>query len=58
MLFVTGNCPVEASEIAAGCLSKPYAQRELLGAIRAIEAMLAGRPPRKLPAGFRLFERA
>lgn len=57
VLFVTGNCPVEATEIAAGCLAKPYAQRDLLGAIVAIEARRDGRPVKKLPNGFRLFER-
>lgn len=56
VLFVTGNCPVEATELAAGCLSKPYAQRDLLAAIHAIEARLDGRTPKRLPAGFRLFE--
>ena len=57
VLFVTGNCPVEAQEIASGCLSKPYAQRDLLDAIMAIDATLGGRAPRRLPTGFRLFER-
>ena len=57
VLFVTGNCPVEAHDIASGCLSKPYAQRDLLDAIRAIEATLAGRTPKRLPQGFRLFAR-
>ena len=55
VLFVTGNCPVEATEIAAGCLAKPYAQRDLLGAIQAIEASRAGRTVKRLPSGFRLF---
>lgn len=58
VLFVTGNCPVEATEIATGCLAKPYAQRDLLGAIQAIETALAGKPVKRLPSGFRLFERA
>lgn len=55
VLFVTGNCPVEAATLAAGCLAKPYAQRDLIGAIAAIETHLDGRKPRKLPNGFRLF---
>ena len=57
VLFVTGNCPVEAQDFASGCLSKPYAQRDLLDAIMAIDATLAGREPRRLPPGLRLFER-
>ena len=58
VLFVTGACPPEAMELAAGCLSKPYAQRDLLAAIGAIEAGLAGKPPKRLPPGFRLFQPA
>jgi DNA-binding response OmpR family regulator len=56
VLFVTGNLPAEATELATGCLSKPYAPRDLLAAIAAIEARLEGRPPKRLPSGFRLFE--
>ena len=55
VMFVTGNCPGEAEVFAAGCLSKPYAQRDLLAAIGAIEAAREGRRPRRLPSGFRLF---
>lgn len=55
VLFVTGNCPGEARRLAAGCLSKPYPQRDLLAAIGAVEAVLAGRKPRKLPGSFSLF---
>jgi hypothetical protein len=44
--------------LAAGCLSKPYAQRDLLGAITAIEDGMQGKPPRRLPPGFRLFVQA
>ncbi len=56
VMFVTGHCPGEAEAFAAGCLSKPYAQRDLLAAIVAIEGARAGRPPKRLPAGFRLFD--
>jgi DNA-binding response OmpR family regulator len=55
VLFVTGNCPIEATTLAAGCLSKPYSQRDLLGAIAAIEAQIGGVVPKRLPSGFRLF---
>ncbi|HEX8486222.1 response regulator [Sphingomonas sp.] len=59
VLFVTGNCPMEASEMAHGCLSKPYAQRDLIGAIGAIEQMMDGKAAAKrLPNGFRLFAAA
>lgn len=56
VMFVTGACPVGASEVAVGCLSKPYAQRSLLSAIDAIEQVLEGKAPKRLPSGFRLFE--
>lgn len=56
VIFVTGNCPGEARGLAAGCLSKPYPQRDLLAAITAIEAVIAGeKPPRRLPGSFSLF---
>ncbi|WP_308814179.1 response regulator [Sphingomonas sp. GV3] len=58
VLFVTGNCPVEATAFAAGCLSKPYAQRDLLGTLTALDAHLSGHKPRRLPNGLRLFESA
>jgi DNA-binding response OmpR family regulator len=56
VLFVTGNCPGEARALAAGCLSKPYPQRDLLSAINAIEAVLEGRAvSKRLPGSFSLF---
>lgn len=57
VMFVTGQCPDEAQHLAVGCLSKPYSPRDLLAAIAAIEAMLDGRKPKRLPGGFRLFEK-
>ena len=58
VLFVTGSCPPEATELAAGCLSKPYAPRDLIAAIGAIEAGMQGKTPKRMPAGFRLFPAA
>lgn len=55
VMFVTGNCPVEAKAFATGCLAKPYAPRDLLGAIAAIEAVQGGQSPKRLPTGFTLF---
>ncbi|WP_066775271.1 response regulator [Sphingomonas sp. CCH5-D11] len=55
VMFVTGNCPGDAEALAVGCLSKPYAPRDLLGAIGAVEATRSGKAPRRLPNGFRLF---
>lgn len=56
VLFVTGSFPQEAQSLAAGCLAKPYPQRDLLAAIGAIEAVLEGeKAPRRLPGSFSLF---
>lgn len=55
VMFVTGNCPEDAETLAVGCLSKPYAPRDLLGSIDVIEAALEGKRKRRLPTGFRLF---
>jgi DNA-binding response OmpR family regulator len=55
VLFVTGNCPTQAAEVADGCLTKPHAQRDLLSAIEAIETRIDGGKAKKPPAGFRLF---
>jgi DNA-binding response OmpR family regulator len=56
VMFVTGNCPVEATTLAAGCMAKPYVPRDLIAAIEAIEAMLGGNTPKRVPSGFTLFE--
>ena len=58
VLFVTGNCPGEARALAAGCLSKPYPPRDLLAAIDAIEAVIEGQKPKRLPHSFSLFPKA
>ncbi|WP_326524374.1 response regulator [Sphingomonas sp.] len=56
VLFVTGNCPGDARSLAAGCLAKPYPQRDLLSAIAAIERVSGGgKIPRRLPSSFSLF---
>lgn len=57
-LFVTGSCPEGGRAVAAGCLAKPYAQRDLLAAIAAIEAVLKGTTPKRLPSGLSLFAMA
>ena len=56
VMFVTGNCPGEARAFATGCLSKPYAPRDLLAAIEAVDAVADGRAPKRLPSGFAVFE--
>lgn len=58
VLFVTGAFPAEAETLASGFLSKPYAARDLLAAIVAIEDGREGKAPRRLPPGFQLFQPA
>lgn len=58
VLFVSGNCPVEARSLAAGCLAKPYTERTLKAALEALDAVLQGARVKKLPAGLSLYEKA
>ena len=55
VLFVTGHCPLDAQDVAVGCLAKPYIPRILLAAIKAVEASLAGQRPGRTPRGLTLF---
>ena len=55
VLFVTGNCPTEGRTLAHGCLAKPYAARDLLAAIEALDQVRQGEQPRRLPNGLSLF---
>ncbi|WP_343525181.1 response regulator [Sphingomonas sp.] len=54
VLFLTGTPPDEANGLAEGILMKPYAPRELLGAIMVVEERRTGKVPARLPSGFRL----
>ena len=55
VMFVTGACPPDARSLAVGCLSKPYTQRDLLAAIEAVRAKVAGKPVGRVPRGLTLF---
>lgn len=45
-LLVTGNCPAEPrSDIAIGCLHKPFNEKQIILAVEAVEAVLAGKAP-------------
>ena len=55
LLFVTANCPVEARSLAVGCLAKPYRPRDLADALAAVEAVLAGETPRRVPGSLSLY---
>ena len=56
LIFVTGACPIEARVLAVGCLAKPYSQRDLLATIEVVDAVLAGRAPKRMPRGLTLFD--
>ena len=58
VVFVTGSFPDEARALAVGCLAKPYQQRDLLGVIGALESIIDGKEPKRLPTGFSLFLQA
>lgn len=55
LLFVTGACPLDAQALAVGCLAKPYSARDLIAAIQAVDATLAGRKVKRMPQGLSLF---
>jgi two-component system, response regulator PdtaR len=55
LIYVTGSVPDDAGSSAVGVLRKPYSQRDLLGAIEAVDAKLAGRKPKRMPRGFTFF---
>lgn len=57
LLFVSGNCPVEARSLAVGCLAKPYADRILKAALDALDARFQGKPAKKSPPGLSLYDK-
>jgi DNA-binding response OmpR family regulator len=58
VLFVTGNCPVEAHTLGVGCLAKPYSDKTLKSALVALDRKLQGNPVKRLPAGLKLYDTA
>jgi two-component SAPR family response regulator len=51
ILFATGHSYPGAAEVAVGCLSKPYSERQLCKAIECVDRHLQGekvKPPRGL----------
>ena len=55
VLFVTGRCPKGAESLGIGCLEKPFTQKDLRGAIEAIETLLACGSVKKVPTGLHLY---
>jgi two-component SAPR family response regulator len=53
-LFATGHSYAGASEVAVGCLMKPYTERQLMKAIECVDRHLQGEKV-KPPKGLELF---
>ena len=58
VLFVTGNCPLEARSLGIGCLAKPYSGKMLKSALETVDRKLQGKTVRRLPTGLTLYEEA
>ena len=56
VLFVSGNCPIEARSLAVGCLAKPYSEKTLKAALEALDLAMRGKAVKKLPAGLSLYD--
>lgn len=55
VLFLSGSIPAEASDLAVAALEKPYGQRDLAAALKAVDAIVAGRKPSSVPASVTLY---
>lgn len=58
VLFVTGFCPMEARSLATGCLAKPYSEKVLKNALDALDALLRGEEPKKVPEQLTIYDAA
>lgn len=56
VLFSTGKAPENAAQLVVGCLMKPYNERILRAALKAVDQHLAGKKA-KPPPGLTLYER-
>ena len=56
VLFVTGNCPVEAQTLGIGCLAKPYSDKILKSALEALDRTLQGEKVKRVPPGLKIYE--
>ena len=57
VVFSTGLAPDDASELVLGVLMKPYSERTLKAALKAVDQHLAGEKV-KPPRGLTIFEKA
>lgn len=58
VLFVTAHSTEAARSLALGCLAKPYSERVLLNALRALDDHLQGNELRKVPDELMIYVRA
>ena len=56
VLFVTGNCPIEAHSLGIGCLAKPYTDKMMRAAIETVDRRLQGKIVKRLPFGLTLYD--
>ena len=56
VLFVTGNCPIEAQSLGVGCLAKPYSDKMLKTALLALDRKLQGIEVKRVPARLSLYQ--
>jgi len=56
VLFVTGHPLDGASGLGVGCLTKPYSEKVLKGALDALEKHLQGKTLKKLPPQLTIYE--
>lgn len=56
-LLATGNAPeAPRPDLAVGCITKPYSDEALFSALRAVECMANGKPPRVAAnSGFQIY---
>jgi two-component system, response regulator PdtaR len=55
VLFLSGTIPEQAAELALAAVAKPYGNRDLSAALKAMDAVIAGRKPPSVPGSVRLF---
>jgi CheY-like chemotaxis protein len=58
VLFATANPPEDGEGNALGVLCKPYNERRLKAALKAVEELLAGKPNVKAPDGVIFYTRS
>jgi DNA-binding response OmpR family regulator len=58
VLFVTAYAEEDQRGLGLGCLSKPYSDKVLKGALDALDSHLRGKKLKKLPPQLTLYDRA